>query len=289
MSGIIEVENLSFGYSDAEVLQNLSFEAARQSFLAIAGPNGAGKTTLLNLLCGLLTPKVGSIKIDTAPVESYSVRKLAQKVAVVRQEFVPVFDFTVGEMVSMARTPYLGTFGFESKTDKKFVNEALEMTDVARFAPRPLAELSGGERQRVFIARALAQNTPILLLDEPTSFLDLKHQVDIYDLLKRMQLEKGKTIVAVTHDINLAAQYCDEVLLLGGTQLSNKPQNETGAETNYCIGKAKDVFSPEQIEKVFGVRTFVGKIGREKFFIPLGKFAKNSSIITSKLTDDRQK
>jgi iron complex transport system ATP-binding protein len=240
------------------------------AFVGIAGPNGAGKTTLLNLLCGLLSCKAGSIKIDAARIESYSVKKLAQKIAVVRQEFVPVFDFTVAEMVSMARTPYLGTFGFESKADKQIVAEALEMTDTAHFASRPLAELSGGERQRVFIARALAQSTAILLLDEPTSFLDLKHQVAIYDLLKATQLEKGKTIVVVTHDINLAAQYCDEILLLG-------------ADSSYHIGKAEDIFSPEQIEKVFGVRTFVGKVGAEKFFLPLGKFAKDTQITTTNI------
>ena len=271
MSGIIKVENLSFGYRlQATILKDISFEVMPGTFLAIAGPNGAGKTTLLNLLCALLRPEVGSIKIDAARIESYSVKKLAQKIAVVRQEFVPVFDFTVAEMVSMARTPYLGTFGFESKADKQIVAEALEMTDTAHFASRPLAELSGGERQRVFIARALAQSTAILLLDEPTSFLDLKHQVAIYDLLKATQLEKGKTIVVVTHDINLAAQYCDEILLLG-------------ADSSYHIGKAEDIFSPEQIEKVFGVRTFVGKVGAEKFFLPLGKFAKDTQITTTNI------
>lgn len=272
MSAIIQVENLSFGYTQATILKELSFEVNQGQFLAIAGPNGAGKTTLLNLLCGLLRPKAGSIKIDTADIESYSVKKLAQKIAIVRQEFVPVFDFTVTEMVSMARTPYLGTFGFESKADKEIVKEAIEMTETAQFASRPLAKLSGGERQRVFIARALAQDTAILLLDEPTSFLDLKHQVGIYDLLKAAQLEKGKTIVAVTHDINLAAQYCNEVLLLGRTP-----------SYNYQYGKSKDVFSPEQIKKVFGVRTFVGKVGQEKFFLPLGKFAKDSGITTTNI------
>lgn len=269
MNGIIEVENLSFGYYAGEILKDLNFEVTTGKFVGIAGPNGAGKTTLLNLLCGLLRPKAGSIRINSARIESYSVKKLAQKVAVVRQEFVPVFDFTVAETVSMARTPYLGTFGFESKTDKKFIAEALKMTDTAQFASRPLAQLSGGERQRVFIARALAQNTAILLLDEPTSFLDLKHQVGIYDLLKKMQQEYGKTIVAVTHDINLTIQYADEALLLG-------------TDSNYHIGKTKDVFSQQQIEKVFGVRTFTGRVGQENFFLPLGKFAKDNQIITSK-------
>jgi len=271
MSAIIKVENLSFGYRlQASILKDIGFEVMQGTFLAIAGPNGAGKTTLLNLLCRVLTPEAGSIDIEAASIESYSVKMLAQKIAVVRQEFVPVFDFTVAQVVSMARTPYLGTFGFESQADKKFINEALEMTDTAQFSSRPLAELSGGERQRVFIARALAQNTPILLLDEPTAFLDLKHQVGIYDLLKAMQIEKGKTIVAVTHDINLAAQYADACLLLG-------------ADSSYQYGCAKDVFSPEQIERVFGVKGFTGMIGRENFFIPLGDFAKDTSQIDRKL------
>ncbi|MCK4752453.1 MAG: ABC transporter ATP-binding protein [Planctomycetes bacterium] len=263
MSGIIEVENLSFGYTQAKILKDLSFAVTAGTFIAIAGPNGAGKTTLLNLLCGLLSPETGSIQIDGTGIESYSSRKLAQKVAIVRQEFVPVFDFTVEEMVAMGRTPYLGTFGFESKADKKIVAEALDMTDTTEFAQRPLGELSGGERQRVFIARALAQDTAILLLDEPTSFLDLKHQVGIYDLLKVTQIEKGKTIIVVTHDINLAVQYCDKTLLLG-------------ADGNYEYGYAKDILSQEQIERVFDVKTFVGKVGQENYFLPLGKYSKDT-------------
>jgi iron complex transport system ATP-binding protein len=279
MSTLIEIKNVSFGYvPQSRILQDVSFDVKTGTFLSIAGPNGAGKTTLLNLLCGLLRPQAGSIMIDAASIESYSVKRLAQKIAVVRQEFVPVFDFTVAEVVSMARTPYLGTFGFDGKIDKDAVNEALEATDTARFAMRPLKNLSGGERQRVFIARALAQNTAVMLLDEPTSFLDLKHQVYIYDLLKAAQLEKGKTIVAITHDINLAAQYCDEVLLLTGRKPAMQGQeNRTQTPPSYLIGKAKDIFSPTQIEEVFGVRIFTGKVGKENFFIPLGRFAKDSA------------
>lgn len=277
MSSIIKVENLSFGYTPkSAILKNFNFEVERGTFVCIAGPNGAGKTTLLNLLCGLFSPNAGYIEIDTVPIDSYSVRKLAQKIAVVRQEFVPVFDFTVTETVSMARTPYLGRLGFETKQDTEIVKEALQITDTAQFASRTLANLSGGERQRVFIARAFAQNTDILLLDEPTSLLDLKHQVAIYDLLKTAQRQKGKTIVAVTHDINLAAQYCDEVLLLG-------------ADKSYRAGSAENVFSTEQIEKVFGVKTFTGRVGLEKFFIPLGKFAKDYPQISKKLNSGMQK
>jgi iron complex transport system ATP-binding protein len=293
MSVIIEVEHLGFGYTpQSKILKDISFEVEAGAFLAIVGPNGAGKTTLLNLLCRLLRPQAGSIRIDAAHIESYSVKELAQIIAVVRQEFVPVFDFSVTEVVSMARTPYFGTFGFESKTDREIVDEALKATETAQFARRSLGTLSGGERQRVFIARALAQNTPILLLDEPTSFLDLKHQVGIYDLLKAAQIEKGKTIVAVTHDINLAAQYCDVTLLLGVTESSRaapQSQNATQAPSNYRVGKTKDVFSPEQIEQVFGVRVFAGSVGEEQFFIPLGKFAKDIAQIDNKPASYRPK
>jgi iron complex transport system ATP-binding protein len=260
MSEIIKVEKLGFCYTHGTLLKNISFELPRGTFLTIAGPNGAGKTTLLNLLCRLLRPDSGVITIDGANITAYSVKKLAQKIAVVRQEFIPVFDFTVAQLVSMGRTPYMGTFGFESKSDSLIVEQALIATDTIQFALRPVGKLSGGERQRVFIARALAQQTPALLLDEPTSFLDLKHQVRIYDLLKKMQLEKGKTIVSVTHDINLALQYADVALLLG-------------ADGSYQFGKARDVFSEKQIEKVFSVKIAAGTVGQEKIFMPLGEFS----------------
>ena len=260
---IIEVNNLSFDYDQTRVLGDLSFKVERGSFLAIAGPNGAGKSTLLNLLSAILEARTGAITIDDAPLSSYSTKSLARKIAVVGQEFVPVFGFSVIETVLMARVPHYGRLGFETKIDRQIVQNALKATDTEQFASRQLAQISGGERQRVFIARALAQDTPILLLDEPTSFLDLRHQVRIYDLLKKMQLEKNKTIVAITHDINLAAQYCDDVLLLG-------------SDTDYHKGPATEVFSRQNLEKVFDVTGFSGRVGKENFFLPLGKFAKDS-------------
>lgn len=264
MSDIAKVRDLSFGYSPAQpILRSLSFEVEQGSFLAIAGPNGAGKTTLLNLLCGLLRTKTGSVRIDGELVESYPAKALAMKIAVVRQQSVPVFDFSVTEVVAMARTPYLGTFGFETTNDTQLVTQALEMTEVSRFAHRTLAQLSGGERQRVFIARAIAQDTPILLLDEPTSSLDMKHQVGIFDLLKRLQAEKAKTIIAVTHDINLAAQYCDRALLLG-------------SDCSCWHGSSSEVLTAERIEKVFGVECLIGTAGKHSFLVPVGKYTKKS-------------
>jgi iron complex transport system ATP-binding protein len=273
---IIEVNNLCFGYGKRQVLKDLNFSVEEHSFIAVAGPNGSGKTTLINLLCRSLRPRSGSIKIDSKRVKSYGTTDLAQKIAVVRQEFVPVFGFRVEEVVSMARVSHLGTFGFESQQDKQIVARALEMTDTSEFASRTLGELSGGERQRVFIARALAQDTPILLLDEPTSFLDLKHQVGVYDLLKKLQRESDKTVVAVTHDINLASQYCDKALLLG-------------QQGDYSIGAPKDVFKPEQIERVFGVRTFAGTIRRERFVLPIGQFAADADVVQPRDPENPEK
>lgn len=263
MSGIIEIENLSFEYTiDSVILKDISFVVSPGTFLTIAGPNGIGKSTLLNLISGILKPNSGTIRIDKIPVKSYNPKDLATKVAIVRQESTPVFGFSVLETVLMARIPYYGSTGFESAEDIRIANEAMQATDTAQFASRMIMNLSGGERQRVYIARALAQNSPVLLLDEPTSFLDFKHQVGIYDLLKTAQLEKGKTIIAVTHDINLAAQYCDKILLLG-----------PGGFCRY--GGTKDVFSPELIKLVFEADVFAGEIGQERFFIPLGKLAKD--------------
>ena len=260
---IIEVENLGFSYGRKTILQNLSFGVGEGTFLGIIGPNGAGKTTLLNLLCDLLRLQKGHIKVESKSLGHYHVREIAKKIAIVRQEFVPVFDFSVDEIVSMARTPYLGALAFPDESDRQIIAESLELTDTAKFANRLLGSLSGGERQRVFIARALAQKTPILLLDEPTSFLDMKHQVAIYDLLKNAQTGQNKTIVAVTHDINLAAQYCDQILLLF-------------RDSTYRFGTPREVLTEKQISTLFDVKIQAGNIGGKDFFIPIGAHSKDN-------------
>jgi len=271
MTAVIQAEHISFRYGpDQPVLQDISFPVQTGTFLAIAGPNGVGKSTLLNILAGLLQPQSGEVLLEGMSLRSCKVQDRARRIAVVQQESVPVFAFSVAETVLMARTPYFGRLGFESETDRELVRQALELTGTAGFAARPLGSLSAGERQRVFIARALAQDTPILLLDEPTSFLDLKHQVRIYDLLKSIQLERHTTIVAVTHDINLAAQYCDEALLL-------YPRGGRPAEyPHFRIGKTADILTPEEIERAFDVRIISGVVGNERFLIPLGARAKDS-------------
>ncbi len=262
MNTVIKVKNLTFSYSDEQLLNDLSFEIEKGSFVCIAGPNGAGKTTLLNLLCSQLKPKSGQIEIDNVLIEQFSAKTIARKIAIVRQEFVPVFDFTAAQIVSMGRLPFSDLFGFETDVDKRLIKDALELTDTVRFASRNMRNLSSGERQRVFIARAIAQDSQILLLDEPTNFLDIKHQVDIFDLLKQAQKEKGKTIVAISHDINLAAQYADYALLIG-------------KEGKYQFGPAGQIFTKDKVEALFGVKVAAGYAEGVPFFLAKSNLSQN--------------
>lgn len=261
MNNIIEVRNLSFRYTpDREVIRQLSLAVRAGDFLSIIGPNGAGKSTLLSLLSGDLRPAAGSIKIDGTALESYNRQDLAQRIALVRQEFMPAFGFSAVETIAMARIPHYGRFGFPHASDRTRIEKAMDFTETTHLADRPITSLSGGERQRVFIARALAQDTPILLLDEPTNFLDPRHQVGIYDLLKMIQAEHGKTIIAVTHEINLVARYSDRVLVLG-------PERE------HQFGRTDAVMTANVLEQAFGVNLEVGTAGNRTFFVPVGRHA----------------
>ncbi|MBC8379437.1 MAG: ABC transporter ATP-binding protein [Planctomycetes bacterium] len=258
----IEFDNVMFGYDQAPILKELTLAVQANSFWAIVGSNGSGKSTFLSLLSGWLKPDQGSVLIDGEAVAGLNSRQRAKKLSLVQQEFVPAFGYTVLETVMMARYARGANLLFESERDRQAVQSALEATDTLDFAERSLAQLSGGERQRVFIARALAQETPVLLLDEPTSHLDLKHQVKIFDLLKQMQTEQSKTILLVTHDINLAVQYCDRVLLLGANEA-------------YFEGPPEQILDSGRIESIFGVQGYQGRIQKEKFFVPLGRFSKD--------------
>jgi len=259
MNTVIQAENLSFDYSpDAPLLRQISFSLTEGSFLAIVGPNGAGKTTLLNLLCRRLRPDAGRIYLHSNPLAGYSQKRLAQLVSVVPQQLMTGFDFTVYETVMMARTPYLPNLGFQSARDNEIVTDALRVTGTERFADRFFAELSGGERRRVLIARALAQDADLLLLDEPTSSLDIRHQIDVYDLIRKLQLRHKKTIVTVTHDLNLAAQYCDRVLLLA-------------SDTEHWLTSPGDMLDPEQIARVFSVKMGLTQLAGRTFILPIGQ------------------
>ena len=211
----LDVRDLAFAYAGGPpVLRGLAIGLERGRFVALLGPNGSGKTTLLRIVLRLLEPTAGEVRLAGRPIRDYPAAALARRAAYVPQGSASVLAFTVLETVLMGRSPHTGALGFEQAGDWHAAREALRLTDTERFAERNLDDLSGGERQRVLIARALAQEPDLILLDEPTSFLDIKHQHAIHRLLRRLVVERGLTVLCVSHDLNLAAVYADQVVLI---------------------------------------------------------------------------
>jgi len=215
----IEVNNLSFSYEQKEVLSNLSVTINAGEFFGIIGPNGAGKTTLLKLIAGLLKTNQGIIRIFGEPLNRIAVNRRAQIISYVPQENYFYFDFTVLDVVLFGRHPYLKEMERPKKNDIDKAIEALKFTDALELKDRNILELSSGERQRVVLARALASEPKILLLDEPTSYLDITHQVEIIRILKKLNQE-GITIVLLSHDINLTSSVCNRLLLLSNGKIA---------------------------------------------------------------------
>lgn len=212
----LRVDNVHFAYADAlPVLAGLSLDISAGTFLGIVGPNGAGKSTLLHLMTGVLRPGHGRVELFGRPLSTWKRRDIARRIAVVPQSEPWSFPFRVMEVVLMGRTPHLrGLLATETDADREAAGRALEAADIAPLADRTLDQLSGGERQMVLVARALAQEPDIILLDEPTASLDLARQQQVFRLLVRLNRERGLTVAAVTHDLNLAALFCDEMAVL---------------------------------------------------------------------------
>jgi len=230
---IYSLQAVSLHYGNQVILQDLRFAIAEGEFIGLLGPNGCGKTTLLNLLAGILRPSHGEIQLYQKDLQKYSRREVARLVSVLPQETLVDFPFSALEVVLMGRSPYLKRFQWESAEDLRLATEAMQLTDCWQFRERDVRSLSGGERERVLLARALAQQPKVLLLDEPTTHLDLKHQSGIYRLLRRLHREQGITILAVLHDLNFAANACARLLLLaeGGLRAEGSPDQVLRAET----------------------------------------------------------
>ncbi|GCE12669.1 ABC transporter ATP-binding protein [Tengunoibacter tsumagoiensis] len=242
---LVQMQSVSFGYSKQTLLYDVSVQIRSGEMVGLLGPNGSGKTTLLRLLSGAIHPRQGQVLLLGKTLRQWGRRATAQRVAVVPQEMHMPFAFTVEEMVQLGRTPFVPAFfGTRGSQDEKAVQEAMEIAGVSAFAKRSFNELSGGERQRVTIAMALAQEPALLLLDEPTAHLDIKYQIETLALAQRLNRERGVTIIAALHDLNLAARYFPRLLLF---------QRGIVADASPA-----EVLQPELLSRVYGIPIQVG-------------------------------
>lgn len=252
MKSAIKIENLSHSFGSQTVLRNITFSVAQGDFFIIIGPNGSGKTTLMRAIAGILSRHTGQIQFFKRSISSYKRKEFARLVAFVPQGLPTDLPFTAAELVLMGRAPYNSTLGIETEKDYLISEKAMGFTEVAHLAARKLDQLSGGEQQRVLIARAICQEPKILLLDEPTASLDLAHQARIMDLMEKLRTDKGVTVVMVSHDINLAAMYGVQLLLLREGQI-------------VCMGPPEEILSFKTLEDTYGCKLLVDNS-------PLGNF-----------------
>ena len=222
---MISIKKLNFAYDAKLILNEISLFISEGEFIGIIGPNGAGKSTLIKLVEGILIPKSGELLLNEIPISSYKRKALARIVGYVPQSFSTAFDYSAYDIVMMGRFPYLAAFSSENDNDKAIVQSSMEETDIWDLRNRLFSELSGGEKQRVVLASALAQQPKLLLLDEPTAALDIKHQLHFHEILKNLQKSQQMTIVTITHDVNLAIRYCDRIIVLrdGSVAADGKP------------------------------------------------------------------
>ncbi|MFE5540799.1 ABC transporter ATP-binding protein [Streptomyces sp. NPDC056492] len=237
----LTAQNVTLGYDQRVIAENLSVEIPDHSFTVIVGPNACGKSTLLRALSRMLKPSAGQVLLDGHAIGSMPAKKVAKTLGLLPQSSIAPDGITVADLVSRGRYPHQGLLRQWSPQDERIVRESMASTGVAELADRSVDELSGGQRQRVWIAMALAQQTPLLLLDEPTTYLDIQHQIDVLDLCAELHEEQGRTLVAVLHDLNHAARYATHLIAMRG--------GEVVAE-----GPPAEVVTAELVEEVFGLR-----------------------------------
>jgi iron complex transport system ATP-binding protein len=258
VSATLEAERVTAGYGARDVVTEVTVTVAPADLVGVIGPNGCGKTTLVRLLSGALAPRSGTVRLDGHPLAARSRREVARRVAVVAQDAPLLLPFTVLETVLMGRAPHLPPLAFPRAEDLTIARAALAQVDLRDLEARPLVALSGGERQRVLLARALAQEPEVLLLDEPTTHLDLRHQVGILDVVCELGRRRGVGTLVVLHDLNLAALYCRHLLLLVGGRV-------------VCAGSPAEVLTAARLAEAFGARVHVGRhaITGEPIVLPL--------------------
>ncbi|TCK04188.1 ABC transporter ATP-binding protein [Marinobacterium mangrovicola] len=254
------VEDLSAGYGERTILDDLDLSFAAGRITSIVGANGCGKSTLLRTLARLLAPSAGQVLLDGKSVHRSPTRVLARTLGLLPQSPVAPEGITVADLVSRGRHPHHGLISRWNSHDDAAIAKALEVTQTTDLADREVDALSGGQRQRVWIAMALAQETDILLLDEPTTFLDVSHQVEVLDLLTDLNHQRGITVVMVLHDLNLAARYSDQLVAMTGGKL-------------YAHGEPNSILNEEMIQSVFGLRSQVipDPISSKPMMLPIGR------------------
>ena len=239
-----ELQGVGFSFDGKKVIDGVSLALAPGRFYGVIGPNGCGKTTMVDLLCRFRAPQQGRIDYNGKRLSAFSKRQLAREISLVPQNFYINFPFRVRDVVMMGRYPYIPRFGRPSGRDAGIVADVMEAADVAGMAERLVTELSGGERQRVVFARALAQDTPVLILDEATSNLDVGHAIRLLGLAARRVQQESKTVLAVFQDINQAAAYCDHLVFMCRGKVA-------------AHGDTRDVLNPDTVRAVFGVEARV--------------------------------
>lgn len=238
---MLTIESLTLGYpGKPPVISNCSFDARAGEFLALIGPNGSGKTTLIRGISGVLPPSSGKICFREQDLSALSIRERARLVSVVPQVKGIPEGLTVREIVSLGRTPYLNRFGKLTREDQDLIGEAITLTELEPFANKEAANLSGGEQQRIVLARALAQNTPILILDEPTVYLDLYYQIHLLEIVREIMERRSLTVIAILHDLNQAARYADRIALLSGGKITR-------------IGPPRETLQPEILSESYRI------------------------------------
>jgi iron complex transport system ATP-binding protein len=241
---IISASSISSRYGDRVVVHNISVEISPADFYGVIGPNGSGKSTLLKSLTGIIRPFSGSVRIYGKDILRLSPREIARSIAVIPQEVSILFPFTAREIVAMGRHPHVRRFGKESSLDLEVIERSMDETDTSDLADRYIDELSGGERQRVVIARALCQQPEALLLDEPTSHLDINHQVEIFELLTDLNRKRNLAVFVISHDLNICAEYCRELVMMKEGRI-------------YRRGAPEEILTPEIVREVYGAEVSV--------------------------------
>jgi iron complex transport system ATP-binding protein len=257
---LLLARDLTLGYGERTVIEHLDLELLPGRVTAIVGANASGKSTLLRSMSRLLTPRGGRVLLDGQQVHRMQARQLARVLGLLPQSPITPEGITVADLVGRGRHPHQGLFSRWSATDDEAVAAALDATRTAELAERPVDELSGGQRQRVWIAMALAQGTDLLLLDEPTTFLDVSHQIEVLDLLTDLNRARGITIVMVLHDLNLAARYCDQLVMIADG-------------TVHASGSPAEVLTEEHVREVFGLanRIIIDPVSGTPLMLPIGR------------------